>query len=161
MFTNPPRISQTTAQTISAMSFDLDTKTSVQTAIIKDVLLGGERPLAITAGRLQFGTNYFAYPHQIRLWTHCPTLLHNDLMDLSMEELTAQFSGRSTRNIEASSICIEDFVRHEISPHVKVVNMASDNLPELVIALRASLADPLGISSNGSKYVIARFHCSL
>jgi hypothetical protein len=134
-------------------SFDLDTQACVQTTVIKDVVFSGSGPLAITAGRLQFGTNHYSYPHQIRLWTHTPTLLHNDLMDLSMEDLTAQFAGRSTRNIEAPSICIEDFVRHEISPHVKVVNMAKDNLPELVIALRASLGDPLGVSSNGNQYV--------
>jgi hypothetical protein len=135
------------------MSFDLETKALVRTSVLSDVVMADGRPLAITAGSLQFGTNHYLHPHQVRLWTHCPTLLHNDLKDLSMEDLTAQFAGRSTRNIQTESISIEDFVRHEISPHVKVVNMASDNLPELVIALRASLADPLGISSNGSKYV--------
>lgn len=135
------------------MSFDLDTKTTVKTTVIRDVVLDGGRPLVITAGSLQFGTNHYSYPHQIRLWTHCPTLLRNDLKDLSMEDLTAQFAGRSTRNIEADSISIEDFVRHEISPHVKIVNMVSENLPEMVIALRASLGDPFAASSNGSKYV--------
>ena len=132
---------------------DLTTRATLTRTVVTDVLLRSGKPLELTEARLQFGANCNTHPVHIRLWTHADTVLANDLASMGMAALAAECKDRSTRNIVADSLALEDFVRHEMSPNARLLHIRHKNLPEMWSELLAHLGDPLGVSAAGHPYV--------
>jgi hypothetical protein len=132
---------------------DLTTRATLTRTVVTDVLLRGGKPLQLTEARLQFGANCNTNPVHIRLWTHTDTVLANDLASMGMAALAAECSDRSTRNIVADNLPLEEFVRHEMSPNARLLHLRHKNLPEMWSQLLARLDDPLGASAAGHPYV--------
>lgn len=134
------------------LTIDLTTRATVTHTVVTDVKLSTGATLTITEGQLQFGANNNTKPIQIRLWTHANTTLTNDLATLGMAGLSEVCGQRSTRNIVAETIALEDFVRHEMSPGARLLHMKSNNLPELWTNLSVGLDDKLATSAAGHAY---------
>jgi len=110
-------------------------------------------PFVITETSIQFGTNTDSDKHLIRLWTHGDIVVNNDLADLSMDELNSQLRGRSTQNITARALPLQDFIKHEMSPSAKLKHMTHGTMAEMYVNLKKSLEDPLGNTSKGTPYI--------
>ena len=134
------------------LSVDLTTRATVTRTVVTDVVLSNGATLAITQGHLQFGANNNTNPIQIRLWTHANTTLSNDLAMMPMAALSETCRHRSTRNIVADTISLEEFVRHEMSPAARLLHVKSNNLPEMWSNLATGLDDPLTTSAAGYTY---------
>jgi hypothetical protein len=122
----------------ASSSFDLITRTSFETLRISDVVLPDGSPLYLTKASIIFGENRTTNFHLVNLWTHCPTDVHNDLVELGAR-VSCIFDGRATRNIKAKTISIDKFIVHEISPHVRCKYHALSSFTEMIDEFKANL----------------------
>lgn len=129
---------------------DFNTIATASTSVLSDVILPHGGALHVTHGKIQFGTHANTNPTQLRLWTHGDTVCQNDLHHLSMRELTDML--RSTRNISAQTISLVNFVKHEMSPSVRLLHVPHASLPEMWTAFFKEVDAPLGSTAADVPY---------